>query len=276
MHLHLTDCLHDFGPLHGFWLYSFERYNGLLGNQPTNNRSIELQLKKRFLRDNMHFDMLKSAECMPLVEHFRESVCGRAGMFHSCKESGVVESVGLFKLPSKYTLTVLDNHDLIQICSAYAYLYPEKATFFNELQGTDIHIPSTCKKYSYIEFKGKRLTSTSEAGKVPYALATPVHSESSYEPRPIRILYFVHHNWVITMPGTEGTCQYSGIFAVCQWPQQHPDGYIMGKPVEVWCRSLSESGINSFVPIKNILSQAIIADEYVDEEHILVVIPLVH
>lgn len=37
MHLHLADCLQDFGPFHAFWLFSFERYNGLLGinNQPT-------------------------------------------------------------------------------------------------------------------------------------------------------------------------------------------------------------------------------------------------
>lgn len=47
MHFHLTQCLQDYGPLHSFWLYSFERYNGLLGNQPTNNRSIELQFPKR-------------------------------------------------------------------------------------------------------------------------------------------------------------------------------------------------------------------------------------
>ena len=46
MHLHLCDCLKDYGPLHAFWLYSFERYNGLLGKQPTNNCSIEIQLIK--------------------------------------------------------------------------------------------------------------------------------------------------------------------------------------------------------------------------------------
>ena len=28
MHLHLCDCLKDNGPLHAFWFYSFERYNG--------------------------------------------------------------------------------------------------------------------------------------------------------------------------------------------------------------------------------------------------------
>ena len=66
MHLHLADSLQDFGPLHAFWLYSFERYNGLLGKQPTNNRSIELQPIKRFLRDNAYLDLLNAAESVPL------------------------------------------------------------------------------------------------------------------------------------------------------------------------------------------------------------------
>lgn len=27
MHCHLSACIKDYGPLHGFWLYAFERYN---------------------------------------------------------------------------------------------------------------------------------------------------------------------------------------------------------------------------------------------------------
>ena len=42
MHGHLSECIRDYGPLHAFWLFSFERYNGLLGAQPNNNRSVEM------------------------------------------------------------------------------------------------------------------------------------------------------------------------------------------------------------------------------------------
>ena len=44
MHAHLASCVRDYGPLHAFWLFSFERYNGILGRQPNNNRSIEIQV----------------------------------------------------------------------------------------------------------------------------------------------------------------------------------------------------------------------------------------
>ena len=36
LHLHLKECLYDYGPPYAFWCYAFERYNGMLGNFPTN------------------------------------------------------------------------------------------------------------------------------------------------------------------------------------------------------------------------------------------------
>ena len=56
LHLHLTSCMKDYGPFRSYWLFPFERYNGVLGNQPNNNRSIELQLMRRFKRYYRHSD----------------------------------------------------------------------------------------------------------------------------------------------------------------------------------------------------------------------------
>ncbi|OAD79051.1 hypothetical protein PHYBLDRAFT_62186 [Phycomyces blakesleeanus NRRL 1555(-)] len=39
LHLHLGECVHDFGPIYAFWLFSFERYNG----------GFESTMMKRFL-----------------------------------------------------------------------------------------------------------------------------------------------------------------------------------------------------------------------------------
>ena len=51
LHLHLRDSLRDYGPLHSFWCFSFERYNGILSGYHTNKRGIEEQLMKKFLFD---------------------------------------------------------------------------------------------------------------------------------------------------------------------------------------------------------------------------------
>ncbi len=39
--LHLYSCLMLFGPVHGWWAFPFERFNGLLGNINTNHKSGE-------------------------------------------------------------------------------------------------------------------------------------------------------------------------------------------------------------------------------------------
>ena len=278
MHLHLADCLRDYGPLHAFWLYSFERYNGLLGNQPTNNRAIELQLIHRFERDNLHIDLLSVAESMPLAKDFRDIVCGHALQYQSTSESVIVENEDNFQLPKKYTFTVLDGNDLTQLRQVYAHLHPERATFIQDVRNA---VPSTCKRYTHVNFCGKKLSSASEhnEGKVPYALAIPIaQTESSststnVDPRPAHILYFVKHSWIIPELNEEPH-QYSHTFAVCKWPQEHPDQNIVGKPVQVWCKSLSDCSINPFVPAENIVSRLIVAYECINNESVLVVIPL--
>ena len=32
LHLHYSQCLKDYGPIYGYWLFSFKRYKGVLGN----------------------------------------------------------------------------------------------------------------------------------------------------------------------------------------------------------------------------------------------------
>ena len=49
LHLHLQEVFLDFGPSHAFWCYPFERYNGILGSFPTNNKAIEAQLMRKFI-----------------------------------------------------------------------------------------------------------------------------------------------------------------------------------------------------------------------------------
>ena len=38
MSCHLRECVLDYGPLNHFWLFAFERFNGILGQLPNNNR----------------------------------------------------------------------------------------------------------------------------------------------------------------------------------------------------------------------------------------------
>ena len=51
MSCHLRECVLDYGPLNHFWLFAFKRFNGILGQLPNNNRSIETQMMQRFISD---------------------------------------------------------------------------------------------------------------------------------------------------------------------------------------------------------------------------------
>ena len=53
LHGHLKEDIREFGPIHACWLFAYERLNGILGNYPNNNKSIESQLMKKFSRDNL-------------------------------------------------------------------------------------------------------------------------------------------------------------------------------------------------------------------------------
>ena len=50
LHCHLKDCVLDYGPVHAFWCFSFERFYGILGSTPTNGRSIGVQLMRNAVR----------------------------------------------------------------------------------------------------------------------------------------------------------------------------------------------------------------------------------
>ena len=49
LHTHLRECVLDYGPVYSFWLFSFERYNGVLGEIGTNQRAVEIQIMQKTL-----------------------------------------------------------------------------------------------------------------------------------------------------------------------------------------------------------------------------------
>ncbi|OAD65662.1 hypothetical protein PHYBLDRAFT_175843 [Phycomyces blakesleeanus NRRL 1555(-)] len=61
LHLHLRDTIKDFGPVYGYWLFSFERYNSVLKNINTNRRSgFEMTYMKTFIEDTRKGDFVRN------------------------------------------------------------------------------------------------------------------------------------------------------------------------------------------------------------------------
>ena len=127
MHCHLRACIIDYGPLHGFCLYAFERYNGILGSMPTNNRSIEIQLMARFIRESQ----VLSAS---LPELFRDDF---SPLFPETKVSGsvsdtssAVDAALALSPDSAYELPLYDNISFIKhFYAVYLHCYEWKTAW---------------------------------------------------------------------------------------------------------------------------------------------------
>ena len=91
MHAHLKEDILNFGPVYEYWLFSFERYNGILGNQPTNNRLAEPQIMQRFIGDN-------SAYSFTFPDEFKEEF-GSLCILESSVTGSLSDTLTDFNLP---------------------------------------------------------------------------------------------------------------------------------------------------------------------------------
>ena len=159
LHAHVTECISDFGPMSSFWLFSFEHFNGLLGDEPTNNRSIEVQLMNRFVKDNAHIGLLSSVPSASddITGMFSEAVMAHAFNFTSTKHLDVSESasvsVGDHIIPaSKYTISSFDKPHMEVLTNLYREIYPS-------LIDTNIYLPQSYWKMSCVTIHGQKVSS---------------------------------------------------------------------------------------------------------------------
>ena len=276
MHLlgHLREVLLDYGPVHEFWLFIFERYNGVLGKQPTNNRAIESQFVNRFLRDNM-------ASSFSYPEDFKEDfqqICDDASVNRRPVGSvlDTLTSNG-FQLPRKASRGVLTTDEVNVIEQLYTKLTVDQESLFV--------VNSVYLKYSSITINGRQFgssgkrTTTSVVAQASWdeklygnpATPLPDSLAANNTLRPVNICHFMKVSVTVNMEST-----LSFLFAYVAWFQQHPDRYAFGKPVELWCPTLFEPfGLHSFVPLDHLHCRCAHGVMKYHDEPLLFVVPLV-
>ena len=83
----------------------------------------------------------------------------------------------------------------------------------------------------------------------------------------------IHHFAVHTFQASDSTV-YNG-FAVNSWLLSHPLKNSIGKPYEIWCKSLYECSAENFLlPLQDISSLSIPAEYTFEEVSVLVLVPL--
>ena len=68
LHLHLKQCLLDYGPVHSFWCFPFERFNGIFESFNKNWICPELQIMTKFLNYQESVIMSKLSSELPHFE----------------------------------------------------------------------------------------------------------------------------------------------------------------------------------------------------------------
>lgn len=126
LHCHLKDCVLDFGPLHAFWCFSFERFNGILGATPLNGRSIEIQLMRKLISGRFIWNTTMPSEFqdtfLPFFKHCSSEDGAEFSTINSMyfSKSATTHNLKavewnnflLVTLPRSYQYITLDNDDL--------------------------------------------------------------------------------------------------------------------------------------------------------------------
>ena len=269
LHAHLADCITDYGPMSSFWLFYFERFNGILGDEPTNNRSIEVQLVNRFMNDNAYLQLLSSipnASNNNITMAFSRAVVDHAYNFMSTKHldarsQAVQDQSGTenFIAGTKYTISCFSEPEVNMLSNVYREVY--------DLNGVE-HFSHSYQKMTSVTIKGQKVTSGQ------YILAEsvfPFSCSATPSLRPAKVEYFFKHSVLVK----EFDC-VDHVFVAVQWPMYHPFQSYIGKPYEIWCASAYETSDKNFiVPLDNIITVLLTACQIIEDQNVLVTVPLI-
>lgn len=157
LHCHLNDIILDLGPIHSFWCFSFERYNGILGSFTTNNRSIELQFMRKLTTQRFLNNMTLDKDLHPyfdnVVNLVKNDVRNNYSVFSIWKllsffnadvtplNAIAWKNNSAIKLPLCYKERSFDNVELSVLLKVYTAMFPGNNIVIEQLS-------KTIKKYS--------------------------------------------------------------------------------------------------------------------------------
>lgn len=276
MHGHISEVIKDYGPVYAFWLFSYERYNGILGFQPNNNRAIEPQLMSRFVQDSYsytyNFPQEYSQDFSSLCSTENDSVGSLADTLSEELEKDV-------KFTSAGKRDVFDDGHKKLVENLYQKLNPSD---------NNISVNSVFVKYRSAILKGKKYGCSH--GRNP-CIAIALWDNDLFVPPPTRLPNPTHpdcklrlvkvHNIIKASVKFNVQCDESKsvsqfILAVVSWFKPHLNNELVGKPAQIWSHNDFENGgICSFLPVKDLRGRCAFATEHINDDHITVIVPLV-
>ena len=129
LHCHMAECVKDYGSVYGFWCFSYERYNGILGSFPTNKKKIASQLMRRFIYESychsksrpqdLSTDSVFQHLLPTLISHEPSEIHRHLAPF----ECSSCFDLTHITLPKTYKTSVLCSSDFENLKIVYKYIY---------------------------------------------------------------------------------------------------------------------------------------------------------
>lgn len=294
LHMHLKSCIENYGSVFGFWCFSFERYNGLLGNFHTNNRMIEVQLMRKFLSMSYASDLQHRLpqehreRFLPIFKNMlgdtvinsqqKEINLGTLINFQSLTRGPLGNLVEYWQdlndiiLPNNFKLSSLDNDDLELLKRMYCKLYAQCTI---EMK----HLNRTFRKYSTVVVYNERFGSKfkSRLSLYGYIMASWADSNGNIRVetingRPGIVKFFLYHT--VTINGTP----VPHVLAVVTWyKEKNTNGGISFRnPLSTWsAKEFVPPGPATFIPVQRFMSRFIHGNYSTKNEDFIVVSPLI-
>ena len=261
LHCHLKSTVLLYGPVYAYWLFSFERFNGILGSIPTNNRSIEAQLMKRFVLDTvLNSDSVSKTllDCdMQKIFSSRKKLRG------SVAKQISADDVDFYAL-GPFTQESFDKEDCDDITALFAQ---------TEYVNSSVKCLRLYRKHKAVT-DGERVYG-SLTSRLTHNCIVFVLSRGAL--KVCQIQFFC--NVTLAISNDNGDYEHvSHLVAVVRWHQSHPNHQWFSPPTLVYC-NLFEPW-RSFIVLKDIQCVAgtcIMAVKFAyGEETVVCAVPLQH
>ncbi len=137
LHLHLKDCILDYGPVYSFWCFSFERFNGMLGQYHNNCRNIKVQIMRHFQQNKQLYmplpceygtefiNILASKKCDTLSLYVATDMMFLKQNSQISSETLLLEDVASIEPLPQLQDVVLDESDREHLLLMYNKIYPD-------------------------------------------------------------------------------------------------------------------------------------------------------
>ena len=299
LHAHLKQCILDYGPLHAFWCYPFERYNGILGSFYSNKRSIESQLMKKFCLSQAYihsgFISADIAQYLPSDQQISDTT-KRSEDADILKflhiQSSQLRHIQSFALSPDQTLAkplqphmtrVMTTESLTKLKCIYEQLYPAetiaqmspfyrqhgRVSLSGDIIGSVMPGRNSCQSSSVIAAywpgSGSSLLST------------------DYTQKRIGVVqYFIQHSLEVYKDHgrSSKTEKLQHLFCFMKWKKQHPNGNWFGMSAIVCDDCFESQEACCFMPVQRIANKCTFAklnvkfDDYEDSVFVACPIPI--